>query len=103
MNSTAGPNGLVPTLFVFGVLPRIPLAPSNLLEQRDRMKALHTARLEMNTYITKERVNRALRNNVPKSHESEVKFCMSVLVFKEKPINKSVSYTHLTLPTICSV
>jgi len=50
----------------------------------------------MNTYITKERVYRALRNNVPKSHESEVKFCMSVLVFKEKPINKWVG-PHLVI------
>ena len=30
LNDTAGPNGLVPTLLVFGVLPRIPFVSSEL-------------------------------------------------------------------------
>jgi hypothetical protein len=39
-----GPEGLVPSLLVFEVLPRLPGITGALPHQSDRMKALHMAR-----------------------------------------------------------
>ncbi len=49
LKNTAGPHGLVPTLLVFGTLPKIPLANVAHLapDQRDRFAALEAARREM--------------------------------------------------------
>ena len=51
LNNTAGPEGLTPTLLVFGMIPKLPLGhPENkATNQRDRFKATETARKEMET------------------------------------------------------
>lgn len=46
-NDTAGPAKIVPTLFVFGVVPRVPVHPSELQNQRELMIVLHNARKQM--------------------------------------------------------
>lgn len=50
-NDTLGPEGLVPTLLVFGTMPPIPVAKSNYPKQKDRMKALQLAKAEMEQII----------------------------------------------------
>lgn len=40
MNETTGPTGLCPVLFVFGVVPKMPLSAVDLPNQREGMKAL---------------------------------------------------------------
>jgi len=47
MNQTIRPHGLVPTLLVIGLIPRIPVSPLLLPAQLDRMRAADTARNEM--------------------------------------------------------
>ena len=64
-NETAGQNGLCPLLLVFGVLPRMLLSMMDLRKQRDRMKALKLARLEMSKQVAKERLSKARNSNVP--------------------------------------
>lgn len=38
-NDTAGPSGLVPTLLIFGVCPRLHVHPNDLPEKRDLLRA----------------------------------------------------------------
>ena len=44
MNDTSGPEGLVPSLLVFGVLPRFPPLSPDLPGHKDRMTAMNSAR-----------------------------------------------------------
>ena len=87
MNSTAGPKGLSPVLSVFGIVPRIPIKPVNLPEQRERMNALHSARDEMVKYNSKARLDTAIRSNVPAATDTDIRTGMSVLFYREKPID----------------
>lgn len=64
VNDTAGPNGLVPTLLVFGVLPRALVTPPDLPQQKQRMEAMQCARDEMAKSISQRRINTALGSNV---------------------------------------
>lgn len=47
MNDTVGPEGLVPSLLVFGTLPRFTPHTTPLISHSDRMEAMDIARLEM--------------------------------------------------------
>lgn len=90
MNDTAGPNGLVPTLLVFGILPRIQIVPSKLPDQIQRLHAMKQARNEMAKVISSSKLTRALRMNVPSASRNELKIGDKVLVYREKPIEKWV-------------
>eukprot|EP00170_Pyropia_yezoensis_P002751 contig_11549_g2756 len=98
MNQTAGPSGLVPTLLVFGVLPRMPVAPVNIPAQRDRVMAMHAARAEMAKHVTKSRLERAVRSRVPAVSDAVFPAGMSVLVYREKPVDQWVG-PYDVLPT----
>jgi hypothetical protein len=65
MNDTMGPEGLVPSLLVFGVLPRFPATQTSLPNQKDRMEALSAARSEMETITSELRLAEAMHRNVP--------------------------------------
>ena len=65
MNDTGGYNGLVPTLLVFGALPRNLVTPIDLLAKVKRMRAMKLARKELSKAVAKERVSMALPMNVP--------------------------------------
>lgn len=65
MNQTAGPQGLIPTLLVFGIVPRLPIAPLPLPAQHDRMQAITTSRSDMLSLIAKARVATALATPPP--------------------------------------
>ena len=88
MNDTAGPHGLVLTLLIFGVMPKIPVVPTQLPEQISRMAALHSAQKEMFASIAKERLNTAIRTNVPSAAIKDIEVGAEVLVYREKPENK---------------
>lgn len=90
VNDTAGPNGLVPTLLVFGVLPRLPIHPRDLPDQRDRMQAMQVARAEMARITARARVHVALNRNVPAAADTDIRILDNVLVFRESPVNKWV-------------
>lgn len=69
MNDTLGPEGLAPTLLVYGMLPRMPIGSKSLSapNQVDRMKALSIARGEMEEIVAKLRVKSAMDHNLPAS------------------------------------
>jgi hypothetical protein len=46
LNDTMGENGLVPSLIVFGIIPRFPILSTGLPEQKDRMRILTAAQAE---------------------------------------------------------
>lgn len=88
VNDTAGPAGLVPTLLVFGVLPRLPIYPKDLPEQRSRMRAMQLARSDMSQIMAKARVHVALNRNVPYAADTKIRIRDKVLVYRENPISK---------------
>lgn len=90
VNDTAGPNGLVPTLLVFGVIPRIPLRASQLPNQIVRMNAMADARKEMEQIVARSRIAAALNWNVPKCSDQQFNVSDEVLMFREKPVGKWV-------------
>lgn len=90
VNDTAGPSGLVRTLLVFGVMPQIPIQPQNLPNQAERMIALVNARKEMSRIIAKERLDAALRCDVPRAAYSKIYIADEVLIYREKPFGKGV-------------
>eukprot|EP00171_Calliarthron_tuberculosum_P000524 IDg524t1 len=90
MNTTAGPNGLIPTLLVFGCLPQLPSGFSDVPEQRERMKTMIQARNEMAVIIAKSRIQTALNKRVPRAADRVVDVGKEVLVYREKPENRWV-------------
>jgi len=97
MNQIAGPRGLVPTLLVFGVLPRTPITPLPLPVQRERMEAMATARKEMEAQVAKARVAAALTTSVPAAAGRVLTPGEQVLVYREPPVHEWVGpYTVVT-------
>ena len=88
VNDTAGPKGLVPTLLVFGIVPRTLVSPLDLPHQKKRMQASVTATNEMARTIAQRRINTALRSNVPAAAASDMKIGTCVLVHRGSPVSK---------------
>jgi hypothetical protein len=83
-NDTANADGLVPTLLVFGILPRFLMTPSDLPDQGVRMAALQAARAEMEQIICAQRIQRALSSRAPSAEVATIRAGMLVLVFCDK-------------------
>ena len=90
MNQTIGPHGLVPTLLVFGLIPRIPVSPLRLPTQLDRMRAADTARKEMRAQVARARLRVALRDRVPAASDADLVLGAQVLVYREPPVDSWV-------------
>lgn len=85
INDTARPNGLVPTLLVLGVMPRLPIRPHNLPEQVLRMKAIKEARDEAVKLVAQTRLATAVASNAPAAASKDIKIGEEALMFREKP------------------
>ena len=83
INDTMGPEGLVPSLLVFGCIPRFPAVSSKVPEQKERMNALISARQEMATITAELRVTKALRSKVPRNADLVIFPGQRVLVWRE--------------------
>lgn len=88
MNQTAGPRGLSPILLVFEVHPRMPVNPVDLSNRRERCRALLDGRADMTKQIAWDRLDRALRAQVPQAAAVDIRPGMDVLVYREKPVDK---------------
>lgn len=84
MNDTMGENGLVPSLLVFGIIPRFPIITSDLPNQRERMEVLAAAQKEMNTIIAERRIITALTTNTPSSVDEVYQVGDKILIYREK-------------------
>ena len=89
MNETLGPEGLVPSLLVFGEYPEInlPGEPHQTRPSTDERAALaQTARAEMERIMAKLRIQRALRHAVPPAHSQVYDRGDQVLIWREKVV-----------------
>ncbi len=84
-NDALGPNGLVPTLLVYGSLPSLPIPLQTDMDQKYRMEALATARAEMETIVAAQRIQKGLRSKIPPSAKYLFKPGEDVKVFREEP------------------
>jgi transposase InsO family protein len=84
MNDTVGENGLVPSLLVFGVIPRYPALNTELPNQKVRMEVIAAAQMEMNSIIAERRIATALAKNIPSAAEHGYAVEDEVLAFLEK-------------------
>lgn len=105
MNDTIGPEGLVPSLLRFGVLPRYTPAglESTRPNQRERLKATRVAKEEFFRISNGWRIRRALRSNVPQAADRHYKVGDLVRVHRQKirgytkpvPIAESSEYNRI--------
>lgn len=83
MNDTMNPEGLVPSLLVFGVLPRFPPMSSELPRQQEIMRALEVARAEMETISNELRLRTALLSRLPNAATFDLEVGQAVFVYRE--------------------
>lgn len=83
-NDTAGPNGLVSTFLVFGAMPALPNTNTRNPQQKERMKALRTAREEMAQIAAEQRILRVLKSKVPPASRCSLNPGELLRVYHEK-------------------
>ena len=93
MNDTLGPEGIVPSVLVFGEYPQAysksetrPNRPTSI----ERSKIAHTARMEMSKHMAKVRLARALKHAVPTVVDDPLTHGDQVLVWREKIVNNRI-------------
>lgn len=87
-DDSAGPDGNVPTLLLFGVISRRPICPTPLPDNTARMRALQAARTGMTMSTVQARVCAALRHNDPACSNSLLYVGDKVLWYRDKPVAK---------------
>lgn len=88
VKDNSGPSGLVPTLLVFGKMPRIPIRLLHMTDQVARMNAMVSARLEMSKLATWSRLKTALHRNVPTAADNNLTVGDEVLMYRKNRIGK---------------
>lgn len=88
VNDTAGPNGLVPTLLVFGAMPKITMDSPPTPSQTKRAAAVNKAMTELRKLTAKRKLNDALAaRNGPELSDRRprtLELGAEVLVYREK-------------------
>lgn len=84
LNDTAGVNGLVPSLLVFGVVPSLGNTEAELPNQEERFSAINAARKEAATIVAEKRNRLALKASVQASARYTLKPGQLVMVYSEK-------------------
>ena len=84
LNNTAGPDGLVPSLLVFGMIPKMPLGHIETVmpNQRERFAAMELSRKEMETIIAEQRVKVGEKRSTPRLDVLDLRKGAAVLVLK---------------------
>jgi Reverse transcriptase (RNA-dependent DNA polymerase) len=85
INSTAGPEGLIPSLLVFGLIPRLP-SPSitPLLTQQQRFKMISSARAEYQLILARLRIRLGLHTRPPEASSAIYQPGDSCYVYRER-------------------
>jgi transposase InsO family protein len=84
MNDSIGPEGLVPSLLVFGVMPRIPDLPTQVPSQLERFKCLYKARKEYEKWVCGQRIRTALKRRPPPASSYVIRPGDTVAVYRER-------------------
>ena len=93
MNNTLGPEGVVPSVLVFGEFPSLRTlheAPIPKVALVDRSRIANAARKEMEHHMAHMRVQRALRHQVPRSADTVFQPGDKVLVWRERIVNNRI-------------
>lgn len=86
MNTTVGPDGLVPCVLVFGSFPRMPsVFQQHTLNNRARFRLMTTARAEYTRIVARMQVTRGLHTKVPKSSDEIYDVGDAVYTWRETP------------------
>lgn len=83
-NQTAGTHGLTPTLLVFGIHPRMPVAAVDLPSQGERARATATARAEIARHVAKAKLSLSLRARVTRAPHETLRAGTLALAYREK-------------------
>ena len=99
INDTAGPDGLTPTLLVFGTYPRMSDDDSPHASIAERRETMNKAMEEVSKLYTKRQVSEALaeRNGPDVSDLVDAPIGSKVLVWREKPKAWKGPYTLLAI------
>lgn len=84
LNDTAGPNGLVPSLLLFGVMPRIPTEPATYPDTNARIQAMESPRDELEVINARARVQQSLKKSPPPAASLTLSPMQPVYVYREK-------------------
>jgi len=85
VNDSAGPEGLVPSLLVFGTMPKLPnVARLEHETQKNRLRAATTARLEYEKIVCARRVQLALKSRPPPNSNQKYFPGDMIYVYREK-------------------
>lgn len=79
-NNTEGPSGMVITLLVFEIVPRMPAHQEELPNQRNRMKDLKIAE-KMENRVAKSKLATTVRRNVTNPTDSDIRIGENVFVY----------------------
>lgn len=83
-NDTIGLKGLIPSLVVFGIIPRLPIA-TELSNQVERMKVFAEAKAKYEAIVANQRIIMAMRYSIPIPTDREYQIADYVLVYREEP------------------
>lgn len=81
LNYTAGPEGMVPSLIVFGVILSLRNNDEDLPTQEERFRVMYEARHEAATITAEKRGHLALQANIQPSEKYKLKYGQKVLVY----------------------
>ena len=84
MNDTVGPDGLVPSLLVFGAVPSYPITNKDFPGQESRMKAIIDVRSEYGKIVSELRIQKPIRSKLPPDTKFDLRAGDKVLVYREK-------------------
>lgn len=98
INDTTGPEGLVPSLLVFGVIPSFSLISKDLPRQKERIDAMRIAKKEMAVITSELRVVQAQISKLP--------LASKYLIAPEQEVGVSLerserSEGHFTVTRVC--
>lgn len=80
----------MPSLLVFGVMPRLPVRPVAIPTHTERMRAAILSRNEMPEIISKRRLNYALQHHEPTAADTWFSLDDEVSMYRERPVAKWV-------------
>jgi hypothetical protein len=83
MNTTQGPEGLVPITLVYGKTPVIPHVDQVSVAQAPRLRAMHTAKAEYEQLLAERRIQTALRKKPPPAADYVFNLDDWVYVYRE--------------------
>jgi transposase InsO family protein len=86
INETIGTDGLVPTLLVYGSMPRFRAAglDARLQPNSERFRCMATARAEYTRNVNHQRVQQLLRSRVPPAADRQLHIGQHVFAWREK-------------------